>query len=57
MYVRAGVYACVMRVYVMRVRADNTSGGKSQENFAEKLFKIFVDTLCEILYHVLRSLM
>ena len=35
------VYACT-GVYVMRMRADNTSCEKSQENFAEKIFKILL---------------
>lgn len=52
MYACTGVYVCVMRTCV-----NNTSGGKSQENFAEKIFKIFVDMFCGIMYHVFRSLM
>lgn len=40
-------------VHVMRVRAYNTSGGESQENFDEKIFKIPVDSVCEIVYHVI----
>ena len=35
------------------VCVNNTSGGKSQENFAEKIFKIFVDIICGIVYHVI----
>ena len=54
------VYVCVCTgVYVrvcVRVMRDNTSGGKSQENFDEKIFKNFIDGFYGIVYHVLRSL-
>ena len=35
---------------------DNTSGGKNQENFIEKIFKKIVDVMCGIVYHGLCSL-
>ena len=41
------VYACA-GVYVMRMRADNTSCEKSQENFAEKILKILLMTDMEL---------
>ena len=41
------VYACA-GVYVMRMRADNTSCEKSQENFAEKIFKFLLTLFAEL---------
>lgn len=41
------VYVCT-GVYVMRMRADNTSCEKSQENFAEKIFKFLLTLFAEL---------
>lgn len=47
-------FKCVYRcVCMMCVRANSIVFGKSQENFVEKIFKIFVDTFWEFLYHVI----
>lgn len=37
----------------VRMRAYSTLFEKSQDNFAEKIFKFFVDTFYRIVYHVI----
>ena len=53
---KTGLNACMRNactgVYVMRMRANSINGKESQENFVEKIFKTFVDSVCRIVYHV-----